>query len=192
MFVGSIGLGAALAPILVSWFGIRGALLATGIVLPVLALLVWGRLSPLDTAGVVGDEVVELLRTVPVFQPLELPVLERLARDVVPVEVPAGETVIAEGETGQLYYVVREGDLDVSIEGLPLRRLSAGSGFGEIALLRSVPRTATVVAVTDAKLYSLDREHFLEAVNGSQGSREAAELVVDSRLGSLRAGLASV
>jgi MFS family permease len=192
LFVGSIGLGAALAPILVSWLGIRGALLATGVVLPVLALLVWRRLSPLDEADIVGDEVVELLRAVPVFQPLELPVLERLARAVRPVGAEPGKTVIAEGEPGDLYYVVRQGELDVLAEGLPLRRLGRGSGFGEIALLRSVPRTATVVAVTPVELYALEREHFLDAVNGSHGSRQAAELVVDSRLGSLRAGLASV
>jgi MFS family permease len=108
LFVGSIGLGAALAPILVAWIGIRGALLATGVVLPVLALLVWGRLSPLDEVDVVGDEIVELLRSVALFQPLELPVLERLARAVVPIEASAGETVIREGDPGELYYIARE------------------------------------------------------------------------------------
>ena len=121
-----------------------------------------------------------------------MPTIERLARAVLPVDVAAGATVIAEGEPGDLYYVVRGGELDVSIEGIPILRLGPGSGFGEIALLRSVPRTATVVAASDARLYALERDHFLDAVNGSHASREAADLVVDSRLGSLRAGLASL
>jgi hypothetical protein len=192
LFVGSIGLGAALAPLLVAWIGIRGALLASGIVLPVLAAVLWRRLSPLDASDLVADDVVNLLRAVSIFQPLELPVLERLARAVIPVDVPAGEIVIAEGAHGDRYYVVRDGELLVTTGDMPVRQLRSGDGFGEIALLRDVPRTATVAATRDSALFALDRKHFLVAVNGSQLSRDAAELVIDVRLNSLRAGLATV
>jgi hypothetical protein len=192
LFVGSIGLGAALAPILVSAIGVRGALLASGIVLPLLAGILWRRLAPLDELHLVGDELVTLLRAVPIFGPLELPTLERLARSAVPVSAPGGETVVAEGDHGDRYYVIRSGELQVSAGGEDLRVLGDGDGFGEIALLRDVPRTATVTALRRSDLLAIDREDFLEAVNGSPSSREAADLVIDVRLGSLRSGLATV
>jgi hypothetical protein len=192
LFVGSLGLGAALAPILVSWLGIRGALLASGAVLPLLVLPLWGRLLRLDSSGLLADDAVNLLRAVPIFAPLELATLERLARTAVAVEAEAGRTVVAEGDSGDRYYVVRDGELEVTTAGNALRRLGHGDGFGEIALLRDVPRTATVVARSDARLYALDREHFLDAVNGSPSSREVADTMIDMRLGSLRAGLATV
>ena len=191
-FVVSIGIGAALAPVLVAWIGIRGALLASGAVLPVLVLLLWRRLTPLDTSGVHADDAVNALRALPIFEPLELPALERLARAVVPLPVEAGTAVITEGETGDRYYVIRDGEFDVTIAGESVRKLGHGEGFGEIALLRDVPRTATVTAVSASRLYALDRDHFLEAVSQSPPSADAAENVIDMRLGSLRAGLATV
>jgi MFS family permease len=191
LFVGSIGLGAALAPILVSWIGVRGALLATGVVLPVLAAVLWRRLKPLDGSNLVSDEMVELFRSVPIFQPLELPVLERLARASLPVTADPGQKVVSEGEHGDRYYVIRDGELAVSTDGERVRTLGRGDGFGEIALLRDVPRTATVTATRSSRLLALEREHFLDAVNGSQLSKDAADLVIDVRLGSLRAGLAT-
>ncbi|HEX4520500.1 MAG TPA: MFS transporter [Gaiellaceae bacterium] len=191
-FVVSIGLGAALAPVLVAWIGIRGALLASGAVLPVLVVLLWSRLVPLDTSEVLSDEIVNLLRSLPIFAPLELPALERLARAASSVAVRAGETVIAEGEQGDRYYAIRDGEFDVFVAGALASQLGRGEGFGEIALLRDVPRTATVTARTDARLYALERELFLEAVSQSPPSADAAENVIDMRLGSLRAGLATV
>ncbi len=98
-FVLSIGIGAALAPILVAWIGIRGALLATGGVLPVLVVLLWSRLSPLDTSELQSDEIVNVFRSLLIFAPLELPVLEGLARAATIVNVEAGQTVITEGST---------------------------------------------------------------------------------------------
>ena len=192
LFVGSLGLGAALAPLLVHWLGIRGALLASGAVLPILVAVLWSRLRPLDRSGLQADELVNLLRSISIFEPLELPTLERLARTAVVADATAGDQVITEGESGDRYYVVRSGELEVSVKGEPVRTLSKGEGFGEIALIRDVPRTATVTARTSAELYALEREHFLDAVNGSPGSREAADSMIDVRLGSLRSELATV
>ena len=192
VFVGTIGLGALLAPLLVSGLGIRGALLSSGVVLPVLTAVLWRRLTSLDAGYVATDDGVELLRRIPIFAPLDLPTLERLTRALIPLELPAGEVVITQGAPGDRYYVIREGRLDVSVDGAFVRTLHAGDGFGEIALLRDVPRTSTVVADDPVRLFALDREHFLDAVGGNPSSRRAADTLIDMRLGSLRAVWPSV
>jgi Cyclic nucleotide-binding domain len=192
VLVGTIGLGALLAPALVSLLGVRGALGVTGFVLPLLVAVLWRRLARLDSADLVADETVALLRQVAIFAPLDLPAVERLARALLPLDISAGTTVIRQGEAGDLYYVIREGRLQVNVDGVDVRRLTAGEGFGEIALLRDAPRTSTVVAESDVRLYALERELFLNTVSGSPSSLRAADELIDTRLGSLRAGLATV
>ena len=191
LFVGSLGLGAAFAPVLVHWLGIRGALLASGAVLPILVALLWSRLSPLDRSGDLAEELVNLLRSIPIFAPLDLP--ERWSGWRAPRDSRRrprqggdgrrrgrGRGPLLRDPLGRVPR--RERDLLASRCG----RSRSGDGFGEIALLRDVPRTATVTAHTHAELYALEREHFLDAVNGSPGSREAADSMIDVRLGSLR------
>ena len=192
IFVGTIGLGALLAPLLVSWLGIRGALVSSGTVLPLLTVLLWRKLVRLDAGYLLTDDTVELLRAVPIFAPLDLPTLERLARALVPLSLPAGELVVRQGDPGDRYYVIGEGQLEVIVDGHAIRSLGPGDGFGEIALLRDVPRTSTVAATTNVRLYALEREHFLDAVGGNPSSLRAADALIDMRLGSFRAGLATV
>ena len=192
VFVGTIGLGALLAPLLVSWLGIRGALLTSGAVLPLLTALLWRRLVRLDAAYLATNDAVELLGAVPIFAPLDLATLERLARGLEPRQAVSGEVIIRQGDPGDLYYVIRSGELEVSVDQQRVRTLTAGEGFGEIALLRDVPRTSTVVATSASLLYALDRGQFLDAIAGNASSRSAADTLIDTRLGSFRAGLASV
>ena len=90
--------------------------------------------------------------------------------------------VIREGDDGDLFYVVLEGSLRVTQGGRELRTLGAGAGFGEIALLRDTPRTATVTATTDVALGAVDRDDFLLAVTGQPAARGKAEGVVDRYL----------
>ena len=61
--------------------------------------------------------------------------------------------------------------------------LSRGAGFGEIALIRDVPRQATVIAGTDSLLYSLEKDVFVETVTGSATASRAARTVIDQHLG---------
>jgi CRP-like cAMP-binding protein len=110
-------------------------------------------------------------------------VVEQLAARLVPVQARAGEEIIRRGDQGDRFYVVGSGEVEVLLDGQPPRREGPGSYFGEIALLRDVPRTATVRAATDVELFALDRDDFLPAVTGHGGSSEAAEAVIGSRLG---------
>jgi MFS family permease len=192
LLVGAIGLGAILAPLLVSVLGIRGALIATGLLLPVLAAIVWRHLVHFDAEVTVPERELRLLRGLPMFAPLPLPTLEHLAHSLREVRVSPGEEVVREGEAGDRFYVVGSGELEVRTEGKVLTNLGDGDYFGEIALLRAVPRTATVVARSDAQLFTLDRDEFVAAVTGHPESREAADAVIGARLGSLRAGMASL
>jgi MFS family permease len=182
LLIGTLGLGAIVAPVLIDLVGPEAALVVTGAVLPVLALLTRPRLRAIDRASSV-PEATALLRGVGLLSALPEPVLERLARDATPVDVKAGVPVLREGEPGDRFYVVRSGT--VSILG---RTFGPGDGFGEIALLRDVPRTATAVAVTDVELVALEREPFVAAVTGHAPSAAAADTVIAARLGSLSAG----
>ena len=190
LVLGAIALGAVVAPLLVSGLGVRGALLAIGLFLPILTVLVWRPLRALDAE--VAPPGLELLRSQPIFAPLPAAVLERLASTLTPVPVAAGAEVFHQGDFGRLFYLVGRGEVEVLVEGRPATRLGVGAGFGEIALLRDVPRTATVVATRDGELFTLDRDEFIPAVTGHAASAEAADAIIAVRLGSLRPSIASV
>jgi CRP-like cAMP-binding protein len=104
-----------------------------------------------------------------------------LARSVEPVAVEAGEDVVVQGEPGDRYYAIAEGDLEVLVDDVPVRILSRCEGFGEVALMRHCPRTGTVRAVTPAELYALEGRRFLEVVTGHAGVAAAAAAVVEER-----------
>jgi CRP-like cAMP-binding protein len=97
----------------------------------------------------------------------------------------AGEDVIRQGDRGDRFYIVSDGEAEVRVDGRPVEPLHAGEFFGEIALLRDVPRTATVSARSDLELLTLERDAFLSAVTGHPESADAAQAVVASRVGSL-------
>ena len=122
------------------------------------------------------------------FAPLSLTVLEQLAASLVPVRHAAAETIIAEGEAGDRFYLVDEGRVDVAKDGRLVRTMGPGSYVGEIALLRDVPRTATVRAATDVRLFALERDDFLAAITGNTASGRAAESVIEARLAGQEGG----
>ena len=185
----TVGLGAFVAPFLLNWLGTRGALITAGALLPVLLVPAWPHLTALDRAGHVPAERVELLRKSPIFAPLPEATVEQLADRLEEVRVAAGHEIVRQGEAGDRFYLVREGTLDVAVDGRPVQDLGPGESFGEIALLRGVPRTASVTARSDAVLYALDRAAFIPAVTGFGPSLSAAEAVIGMRLGPGRAGI---
>ena len=179
----SMGIGAALAPVLISAFGIEGALIAAGAFLPVLVALLGRSVARIDaTAKAPSADELRILTGVPIFTPLPGASLEQLAARLVPLRVEAGSVIVREGDEGDRFYIVADGELEVSQDHVAIGGLVAGDYFGEIALLRDTSRTATVIATTDAVLYALDREDFLAAVTGHAQSAEAAESVMSARL----------
>ena len=178
----AMGVGSLLAPLLISAFGTRGAILAAGLILPVILVPLWRPLVSIDAAAAAPSEGVELLRRVPIFAPLAAPELERLAKALSEELREAGSTVFAQGDRGDRFYVIAEGRAVVEIDGGHVRGLGAGEFFGEIALLRDVPRTASVRAITALRLLALDRETFVATVTGHPASAEAAGSIVAARL----------
>lgn len=185
----TVGLGALVAPLLLDWLGTRGALIVAGALLPLLVIPVWPRLTGIDRAARIPEEQLRLLSRSQIFAPLPPPTLEQLAESLEEVLVEPGRVVVRQGESGDRFYLVRDGTLRVVINGRDVQTLGPGDSFGEIALLRDVPRTASVMAETDAVLYALDRDTFISAVTGFAQSLSAAEAVVGMRLGPGRAGI---
>jgi MFS family permease len=186
VFLGTIAIGAILAPLLTAAFGPRGALIAAGGGLALIVLPFSAPLRRLDAAAAVPEPELELLRGIPIFAPLPPLTLEQLASRLSPVRVAAGDDVFRRGDPGDRFYVIRAGKAAVRLDRRPPLTLGPGGYFGEVALLREVPRTATVTARTDVELYALERDDFIAAVTGHAPSAEAAEAVIAARVGTSR------
>jgi hypothetical protein len=183
LFLASMGIGAAVAPALISWLGVETALIATGTFLPLLVVLLGARVAKIDASSAPPEaSELRILAAVPIFAPLPGGSLEHVAARLVPLRIDAGTVVVREGDMGDRFYIVAEGEVEVSQYDRPISELRSGDYFGEIALLRDSPRTATVTARTDSVLYALDRDDFLAAVTGHPQAAEAAETVMSARL----------
>jgi MFS family permease len=183
LWLASIGIGAALVPPLISWLGVEASFIAVGALLPILVVLLGAQVARIDAQAEAPEpEELRILGAVPIFAPLPGGSLEHVAARLIPLRVEPGSVIVREGDAGDRFYIVAEGDLDVTQSGAALTSLGPGGYFGEIALLRDVSRTATVTARTDAVLYALDRDDFLAAVTGHPQSAEAAESVMAARL----------
>jgi MFS family permease len=183
LYNGSMGLGAILAPLVIAAFTIRGAFIVAGLALAGLALVCLRPLARTDAASTVPVRALERIRAVPLFRPLRGAVLERLAEVSVPVAYPAGATIITAGEPGDRFYIIDRGQVEVLAPASDaITVLGPGDSFGEIALLRMIPRTATVRARSDVELFALAAEPFLRAVTGNPRAQRVAEAVVAEHL----------
>ena len=189
LWLGSVGIGAIVAPLLINWLGLDGALIVTGASLPVLVLLFWRKVARIDAAAARPDaDELRILGSVPIFAPLPGMTLEHLAGRLVPLRLEPGTVVVREGDPGDRFFIVADGTVEVSEYGRVVSELGAGGYFGEIALIRDIARTATVTTATQTVLYALDRDDFLAAVTSHAPSAEAAEEVVSSRLAGIPVG----
>ena len=179
----ALATGSILVPAVVAAVGLAGSVLVFAALLPAFLALVWPGLRALDRRSAVPLRALTLLRRLRLFEALEPPALEGLARSADWVTVPAGRVIIREGERGDRFYVLESGTVSVTRDGVHVRTLdAAGDGFGEIALLRDVPRTATVTADVETTLMILTREPFLAAVTRHPVVVAAAGRVVEARL----------
>jgi hypothetical protein len=179
-----LALGAILVSALEVGIDLIPTILVTAAVLPAAALFAWTRLASLDRRSDVPHAALDLLRRSPLFAPLAPPEVEAVARRATWLTVPAGTRIIREGDSGDRYYLLAAGSVRVTEAGSHRRDIDvAGAGFGEIALLRDVPRTATVTAATDATLLAIDRASFLAALTGHPDALRAAHAAASQALG---------
>ena len=175
------GVGAVLAPLLVAGLGVRVALVVTGACLPLAVLARWAALARLEAGRPVPERIFARMRQLPLLAPVPQGIVENLALGAIEVPVRAGQVVLREGDRGDRFYAIEEGSLEVTRRGSHCAVLEAGDFVGETALLRDLPRNATVTALEDGLLYALERDVFVDTVTGHKRAREAAAAVIAVR-----------
>ncbi len=178
----ALALGSLVVPLLVAGLGGAGALVVAGCLLPLAVAARWAGLRATDADIAVRRDRIVLLRRVGMLRLLPVPAIEGLAQRLRRVDVPARADVFVEGDPGDDFYVVASGAVAVLAGGTEVRRLGPGEAFGEIALLRAVPRTATVRALEDTELAALSGPEFLAAVTGSSVTSATADRLVTGYL----------
>jgi MFS family permease len=184
----TVAIGSLVTPLAIDLLGVRGALVVLGLAAPSVVALAWRRLRAIDASIAHRDEEIETLNRVEVLRPLPMPAIDHLALHVRHAQFASGEDVFRQGDRGDRFYVIESGLADVIGDGRLLQTIGPGECFGEIALLREIRRTTTVRARTPLGVCTLDRHHFLSALDGYRSSARAAEALVDARLGSFDPG----
>ena len=110
---------------------------------------------------------VDVLKKVPLFSSLDDRELEEIAVSMKERRVPAGETILEQGAGGAGFFVVDEGEAEVTVSGEPVATIGPGDYFGEIALLTGSDRTATVTASTDMVCYGMTSWDFKPLVESN-------------------------
>ncbi|MEY2445371.1 MAG: hypothetical protein QOE00_1951 [Ilumatobacteraceae bacterium] len=176
------GLGSLAAPALISSLGLRAVLIVAGCVLPVLAIVMLPRFHSIDERSEPLPDVLALLAGIPLLAPLPPTTLEKLAARSSMAYVSAGKVIVTEGDPGDLYYVIAEGEVEVSRSGRSHGTLAIGEQFGEIALLRDTSRTATVVASCATRLVTIDGRDFVDALSSSEVAFAIGTRLSDERV----------
>jgi hypothetical protein len=173
-----LALGAVIVRVAMAMGGLKLALFAPAIIALALIAGMWRQIRKIDVAATVPQVEIQLLRSISIFAALSAPSIEALARGVERVSQPAGTVVVTEGDSGDCYYAVADGQLSVTRQGRIVQTVSRGGGFGELALVRDIPRQATVTATTDVLMYRIHKEPFIETLTGHAGAALAADEII--------------
>ena len=177
------GLGSLAAPALISWLGLRTVLVVVGLILPAISLALLAKFRSIDDHSEPLPEVLALLTNIALLSPLPPTTLEKLATRSDTTERSAGDVVVTEGEPGELFFVIAEGEVVVTRAGRNVGTLGPGDQFGEIALLRNTGRTATVVATCPTRLITIDGADFVDALSSSEAALSIGWGVANDLLG---------
>jgi hypothetical protein len=179
--MGLQGLAMFLVPAGFALLGTPGIFIAAGLLIPLVIAFGWRRLWVITMPNI-PEEIITLLRSNSIFEILPLFSLERVAGRLVPLVFAPGEDLITQGEEATRFYILSGGTAEVLVDGQFIRALGPGDVCGEIGLLRRIPRTATVRATTEMRVYALSGADFLQIMTGHVQSGQAAETLVRERL----------
>lgn len=178
----ALAIGSVASGLMISIVGVGWALVAAGLLVPGILALAWFKLGAIDRDARAPDpKALALLRRLAIFAPLPAPTIERILAELSWLDVPVGQVLMRQGDPGDRFYVLAEGCVQIVRDDVVIAEREAVDYIGEIALLRNVPRTATVIALTPLRLIAIERDRFLEAVTGHSKSREHAEAVAAGR-----------
>jgi hypothetical protein len=185
LFTGGIafgGVGAIVAPTAVDAFGLRLSLVMAGSLLPLVALVARPGLRRIDDASEPPSLALLAMTSVELLRALPPTTLEKLAARSVVSTVPGGEVIVRQGDPADRFYVIVSGEVEVFVDGAPVRVSAAGECFGEMGLMRRAPRSATVRALNDVCVVAVGGQAFVDAVTGNSEAFSATAQVIDGRL----------
>lgn len=168
------GIGGLAAPVVAEFVGLRGAFIAAAVLLLLALVLDYDGFRGVDRVAVGRVELLDLARAVPWFRTLRVDGLEALVAPMRAEAIAAGSQVITQDAQESRWYLVQRGRFAVYVDGFKTGEVGPGGSFGERGLMRDEPRTATVRAVTDAAVLTLERDDFLRALTGTDHAADAA------------------
>ncbi len=182
LYWAAVGVGAVVGSVVIELVGPERALVSFAAAAILIALLFSVPLRRIDTEAEVAFDRVASCGSCSLFAALPVATVEYLANHAGDIEFSTGERIMKEGDPGDDFYLIVDGEADVDIGGTVVKRLGPGEYFGEIALLFDTPRTATVTAVSPLRVLRFDGAHFVAAVTGSVGSTATIGAVAERRL----------
>ena len=166
--------GSVMVQVLIAQGGARAALIGIAIFFVLATLVTAPGLRHVEEHADAPVVQIRLLRDTSLFGSLPGPVLESLARGSEMIDFARDTTIIRQDEPGHHYFVIARGTVEVRVDGARVRNIGRPAGFGEIALLANLPRTATVTTIEPVSVLAIERTQFLAAVTGNDAAARIA------------------